>query len=144
MAVLRNPRHERFAHGLASGKAANESYADAGYTPCDQNASRLMSRAEVRARVAELQAVAANRAAITRQRVLDELAKIAFAGIGAEGVKTSDIRKALMDIARMQGWVVQRVEVGNPGEFSRMTDEELEQFIRAEAAALASDKRRPR
>lgn len=144
MPVLRNPRHERFAHGLAAGNAANQSYAEAGYAPCDQNASRLMGRAEVRARVAELQAVAANKAAITRQRVLDELAKIAFAGIGAEGVKSADIRNALIDIARLQGWIIQRQEVGQRGDFSRMTGEELEQRVEAEAAALGFEKRRSR
>ena len=92
MAALSNPRHERFAQELAKGKSANESYEIAGYTPNRHNASGLARQEHIRARVAELIAreqhieakaleKAIERLAITKERVLGELARIGFANI---------------------------------------------------------------
>jgi hypothetical protein len=55
MPILKNQRHESFARELARGKSATESYIEAGYHPCRQNASRLASNDDVKKRVAELQ-----------------------------------------------------------------------------------------
>lgn len=55
MPGLLNKRHEQFANGLASGKSASQSYADAGYTnACRQSASRLAAKAYIKQRVIEL------------------------------------------------------------------------------------------
>jgi hypothetical protein len=77
MAVLNNPRHERFAEALASGKSASQAYAEAGYKKDRRNASRLTSNDDIRARVAELQSRAAERAVIDKQWVLDGLKELA-------------------------------------------------------------------
>lgn len=53
MPALTNPRHERFAQGLAKGKTQAEAYADAGYKPSEPNASRLTSNEKVQANRAE-------------------------------------------------------------------------------------------
>jgi len=39
MPVLKNPRHERFAQLLASGKSGTAAYELAGYKPSDSNGS---------------------------------------------------------------------------------------------------------
>lgn len=83
--ALKNTRHERFAHELASGKSIEKSYAAAGFKPHSGNAWRLSVKESVRARVQEIQASAAERAEITQAQVLRELAKIGF----------SDLRKAV-------------------------------------------------
>ena len=54
MPELQNQRHERFAAALAKGKSASQSYIDAGYHPCRQNASRLSSLMTIKQRVAEI------------------------------------------------------------------------------------------
>jgi hypothetical protein len=41
MPVLKNPRHERFAQLLASGKTAKDAYALAGYRPSESNGAWL-------------------------------------------------------------------------------------------------------
>ena len=41
MPVLRNVRHENFAHELTKGKVAHEAYVLAGYRPNRGNATRL-------------------------------------------------------------------------------------------------------
>lgn len=85
MPVLDNPRHERFAQLLAEGKNATEAYALAGYRGDRTAASRLSTNDNIRERVSEILAAGAERAAITEEMVLRELAKIGF----------SDIRKAV-------------------------------------------------
>jgi phage terminase small subunit len=96
MPVLPNPKHERFAQELAKGKTADASYVIAGYNEHRSNAASLGRKKHILARVAELlerartiEVVATERAierlAITKARVLAELAKIGF----------SDIRKAV-------------------------------------------------
>lgn len=96
MPALTNPRHERFAHEVASGKSASEAYVAAGFKPARQNAHALLRRDDVSLRVNELQAAAraleaeatakaCERLSITKERILAELAKIAF----------SDLREAV-------------------------------------------------
>lgn len=85
MPLLSNPKHERFAQELAKGLSASAAYVAAGYAKSDSNASRLSGNEKVRARVQELLQEGAERAGVTVQRVVEELAKIGF----------SDIRKAV-------------------------------------------------
>lgn len=96
MPVLKNPRHEKFALLLAEGKSQLEAYTLAGFKPHRGNASKLASENIIVERVAELQQrVAAihqeateiairtvvDRYAITKEKVLDELARIAFSNM---------------------------------------------------------------
>lgn len=94
--VLPNPKHERFAQELAKGKSQQEAYVIAGYKPHISNPSALAKDKRIVARIAELlerarsiEVIATERAierlAISKERVLSELAKIGF----------SDIRKAV-------------------------------------------------
>ena len=85
MPVLPNQRHERFAQELAKGSSATDAYAAAGYSGDRTAASRLSTNVNIQARVTEILARGAERAAITEEMVLRELAKIGF----------SDIRKAI-------------------------------------------------
>lgn len=96
MPVLPNPKHERFAQELAKGKTAAEAHVLAGYSENRHNAWTLKQNEDIVKRVSELfewtaavEARATERAverlAISKERVLAELAKIGF----------SDIRKAV-------------------------------------------------
>jgi len=96
MPVLPNPRHEKFAQGLSRGLTADQAYQDAGYSANRGNAATLKQRQSIQDRVSELlewantveqkaTEKAIERLAITKERVLAELAKIGF----------SDIRKAI-------------------------------------------------
>jgi phage terminase small subunit len=72
MPILTNPRHEKFAQGLAQGKPATEAYQNAGYAPNDGNCIRLKGYERVRSRVAELQAAGAERAEVTLEGLITE------------------------------------------------------------------------
>lgn len=67
-----NPRHERFAQGLAAGKTADEAYEAAGYKPNRGNASTLKAKQNILDRVAELQGKASARAEVTLESLMQE------------------------------------------------------------------------
>jgi phage terminase small subunit len=85
MPPLVDPKHEAFVHNILAGQKQADAYVAAGFKANDSNCSRLFRRADVQARLAELQERAAEKAVVTKERVLAELAKIGF----------SDIRKAV-------------------------------------------------
>lgn len=85
MPILSNSKHELFAQEIAQGRSASEAFVRAGYKAHDGNAARLRGNEKVRARIEEILAEGAERAGVTVERVVRELAKIAF----------SDIRKAM-------------------------------------------------
>ena len=79
MPILSNPKHERFALEIAQGKSASAAYVAAGYSKNDSNACRLNGNEKVRARVEELMQAGAEKAGVTIERIVAELAKIGFA-----------------------------------------------------------------
>jgi len=187
MPVLRNPRHERFAQELAKGKKAEEAYRTAGFKPDRRNALKLHSSPEIIRRVGEIldkretvdakaTEIAIQKLAITKERVLEELAKIGFANMldyvtigpdgdpfvdlsrlsheqaaavaeitvedfkGGRGEGARDVRRvkfklhdkksALVDIGKHLGMFIERSEVGKPGDFSRLSEDELDDAIK--------------
>jgi phage terminase small subunit len=74
---LKNARHERFAQELAKGKAQHDAFATAGFgakgNAARANASRLLTDANVSARVAELKARAAEKVIVTVADIAQQL-----------------------------------------------------------------------
>ena len=96
MPILQNPKHEKFAQALAQGRTQLEAFVEAGYKNHGGNASSLANKQHIVERVAELQQrivdiyraadtkaaeVIIERYAITKERILDEMARIAFANM---------------------------------------------------------------
>lgn len=54
MPVLKDPKHEAYAQGLAKGLSADAAYQKAGYKPNRGNATRLKANESIQARVKEL------------------------------------------------------------------------------------------
>src|SRR6202035_5132256 len=79
MAILSNPRHEKFSQLVANGIKSTEAYISLGYSArgAPQSANNLLKRADVRGRVDEiLQAAAVSTVAeikFDQQRVLNRL-----------------------------------------------------------------------
>jgi len=71
MPTLDNPRHERFAQGLAKGMSADAAYEQAGFKPNRGNASTLKANQSVKDRVAELQERAEAKTEITLQKLIE-------------------------------------------------------------------------
>jgi phage terminase small subunit len=70
--MLRNSRHERFAQELAAGNTADAAYVLAGYRENRSNAARLNANRDIQKRVAEIQSVGAERAAVTVETLIAE------------------------------------------------------------------------
>lgn len=73
-----NPKRERFALGVAEGSDASSAYSAAGYSASKSgairaNASRLLTNANVKSRIAELQRQAAIRTLVTIESITEEL-----------------------------------------------------------------------
>lgn len=111
MPALQNPKHERFAQGLAKGKSASEAYVDAGYRESRSAASRLSTNVNVVARVAELQDIGSMRAEITLESLIREAGEIQEAAKrdGQYAAATS----ALTAKAKLAGLWVDRSETEN-------------------------------
>jgi phage terminase small subunit len=137
MPTLPNARQERFCQFLTEGKTAEQAYVLAGYKPNRANASVLKSKQSISTRVAELLAVGAERAQITVESVVENLRRIAKKAedLGdARGLQAA--RASWEGIARISGLIIERHEIGDPGEFRRMTDAELDASLQKQASAL--------
>lgn len=78
MPPLENPKHELYAQALAKGIPSKDAYEQAGYQFNEGNASRLKSNEKVAARVMELIEKGAEKAEVSVERVLKELARLSF------------------------------------------------------------------
>lgn len=80
MPALANPQHELFARALAAGGTLGDAAIAAGYKPTSapNTGHRLMQREDVAARVAELQQDVCEKYDVTADRVIKEIARIAF------------------------------------------------------------------
>jgi len=140
MPALENARHERFAQELAKGETATAAYATAGYEPNDGNAARLKGNERIEARVAEILGRAATRAEITVADISERLLKIAAKAEGkSDAPMLSVARATLMDVAKLNGLVVDKREMfgkgGGPIEYANLTEAEID----ARLAALNGD-----
>ena len=120
--MLQNPRHERFAQEIAKAKTATAAMAAAGYTD-PRNSTRLMKNDEIRRRIAELQARGAERAEVTLASLLAELD--AARQLALKLGQCSAAVAAVMGMAKLTGLIIDRREIGQPGEFDHLTDAEL-------------------
>jgi Terminase small subunit len=142
MGILSNPRHERFAQELAQGKSATEAYINAGYdVGSDKSAgeagSRLSKNVKVQERLRELQGRAAIRAEISVARFTEDLLRIAEKAEAVDSPPGFAVAKgAIMDAAKLNGLVIERKELGQPGEFDGLTTNELRDRLRREAEEL--------
>ena len=138
MGALRNAKHEHFAQLVSNGESATRAYVLAGYSEggAKQSAARLLTNADVCARIADLRAAKEQKHAETVARVFDEaginkawvlqkLVQVVNLGMAAEPVtddegnetgevKTANLNaanKALELIGKERGMFVDRKEV---------------------------------
>lgn len=99
MAILRNAKHEHFAHLVAKGETPPRAYVASGFSErgAAQSANRLLKNADVQARIAQLQKAieepsrerAIEKAAVDKAWVLNELIEVVKMGKAAEPVVDS-------------------------------------------------------
>jgi phage terminase small subunit len=111
MPILSNPRHEKFAQGLAQGKPAIIAYEQAGYKPDRGAASRLSAKVSIQARVAELQGKSAERAIVTLEGLIQEAGELQVAGLKLNQISAAVA--ALTAKAKLAGLWVDKQESTN-------------------------------
>jgi len=117
MAPLRNTRHEAFCQALLEGKSATAAYEEAGYAKDDGNATRLAKNPKVIERLTELQNAVAEKTQVTVESLVNELEEARKRADSLD--QLSAVVKAISEKARISGLMVQKVEVGGPGDFSK-------------------------
>jgi phage terminase small subunit len=100
--MLKNPRHEKFARGVANGLTISEAYRQAGFSAngAGPSGDRLLKNASVSARVDELRAKNAEKSKITSEKFVSVLADC-FTG---KAELRSDQLKAGEMLAKVCGW----------------------------------------
>ena len=143
MPVLDNHRRELFAQLLFQGFPAVDAYEKAGYKRHDGNACTLANHPEVLARLEEIRgeqgwpvgtrAIAA-RANVTVETLIDDSEKVFQRAM--EINQLSAANTAIKGKGILTGKWVERAEVGSPGEYDALTDDELERQIMERVARL--------
>jgi len=122
--MLKNSRRERFAQLLASGKTATDAYELAGYKRNDSNGPELARTEEINGRVTEINretlererataARAAERAAITRQSLIEKVEEIRAAAM--EAGQFSAAVAATKEIGVLAGIRIERSQTWHAG-----------------------------
>jgi hypothetical protein len=152
--ALTNPRHEAMACALAEGKTQIEAHKLAGYPGRANSApTKVANRSDVRARVQELQQARHRKEIQSDERAIDKAAidkgwvvsrakyvvdrsvrgsrpifddKGGTVGWQATSADNTAAINGLHLLAKMGGFLIEKVEVGQPGDFARMTNEELD------------------
>ena len=160
MPVLTNPKHERFAQELASGKPYHESYVIAGYKPNPSNACNLQKTTKIAQRLTELleereriqgqvTADAIKAAGLTKEWIIEMLTQNVHRAMQAEpvldrkGIPTGEYvyqgsvaNRAIELLGKELGMFIDRKEVGRPGEFESMNADQLREYIDRQTAEL--------
>ncbi len=147
---------ETFCAELAIGTPASKAAINAGYTAA--YATDLVDRPEIKARVQEL--VEARRTdggvvpRIWAELVLVQIVRDSLNGtedviaedgtISAKGIKRnrSEARAALMDLARLRGWIVERKQVDTRSVTARLGSKDLSATLDAMQSALSPQARK--
>lgn len=152
MAQLRDPKREAFAQGIFAGKTQHQAYKDAGYKGATTGAStKAGQHQEVQGRVAELVRERHEAARMANERLLEQesitkhylVSRLKFlADSSIRGTKVTYDKQGnpsyqrtaqdgtvahscLRTLAQMGGHLVEKMEIGQPGDFARLTEDEL-------------------
>lgn len=134
MPVLPNPRHEAFAQALAKGMSQDAAYAEAGFKPHRQNASRLMSNDDVRRRVDEIQSKAVKKLEVTVESLARELEEAR--ALALEHQQTSAAVSATMGKAKLFGLGVENRRLSGQVHIVNITPKQIEALTKHELDLL--------
>jgi hypothetical protein len=139
MPMLHNPKHERFAQNIATAAKTKWSngrcYSEAGFKTdnrsADACAARLLTNANVSARIEELLAPTVRKTRTTVDTLAEQFDRVFSGALDAEQFGAAGNAAGLK--ARLLGFMRERIEIGAPGSFDAC--ETTEQVV----TALLSD-----
>jgi phage terminase small subunit len=135
---LDNPRYEKFCRFVAQGSTLDEAYKEAGYKENRHNAWSLAQRPLVAERIVqiktELSAHAAKAALITTESLVQDSEKVFRRAMEIDQLSAANTAVKAKGV--LTGKWVERAEIGAPGEYESLSDEELERQLMARLAKL--------
>jgi hypothetical protein len=147
MPVLKNHRRELFANLLVQGFTAVDAYQKAGYKRHDGNASTLANNPGIEARIDEIRAdmaasnfplgtsVIAARAKVTPESLIG-MSEAIYQKAMEGGGQLSAANGAVKEMGVLSGVRIERSEIGTPGQFDAISDDELERLLIERLAQL--------
>jgi phage terminase small subunit len=160
---IKRERYELFAQAMAQGQSVEKAYTAAGYRPSRAAGHVLRKKIEIQQRVAFLfsersrvinqsTVEAIEQTALTKKWVIENLRENALKCLGKLPIKVTQTEgmpaieefdwqpgpanRALELLGRELNMFIERHEVGEPGEFARMSDAELSQALLEQAEKL--------
>jgi hypothetical protein len=130
--VTLKPRHEQFVRqyieGQRFGWSIGDCYQRAGFRSsghsAEVNASRLLKKADIQARIAELGRAGEERARVTVASLLEDFDAVIHGASRRD--QWGAVNRAMELRAKLKGFLVERLEVGPPGSFAECgTDDEI-------------------
>lgn len=144
---LKNLKREQFAQLVASGMSCEDAHAKLGYARNKANARRMRYEKPVSARIEAIQAASAERVVKANSKAMEAIAYTRDDAMKeAEEVlkqarELGQLGSAIQAVklrAQLKGHLIERKEIGGPGDFEAMTPDE----IRAEIDAILSGQSR--
>ena len=136
-----NERQRRFVEEHVRDGNATRAARDAGYSSrtAESQGSRLLRNVKVAAAIRHEQAKVSKRLEISTDMVLDAMWREANAGDldAPNGARV----QAQMGVAKIMGMLVDRSEVGTPGDFTGLSDEELRERVAAKLKQIERNSR---
>ena len=130
-----------FAQNLVKGMPQNRAYIKAGYTANTpqagwSNASRLIRDDKVSNRIEELLRTTETELKVTVESMTNLYADLLN---GARSAGNFNAAKGAADsLAKLHGLMIDRKEAGGPGDFNRMDDDQLRNFISTAASEISA------
>jgi hypothetical protein len=139
MPALPNVRQELFCQNIVKGMSALKAYEAAGYKKHWDNPYKLKGRKRVSERILELLKTTETDLKVTVESMTNVYADIL---LSAKKVGNFNAAKGAADsLAKMHGLMIDRKETGAPGDFSRMDDDQIREFISATASEIGAHSR---
>lgn len=126
--TLRNPRHEIYAQGICAGLSREDAYQKAGYAPSARNSGALNRRPEIKARIEQLLNQARARCELSRKDILDRVLED-WDTSRKLGQMTAALKAGHMLGSEIHKMFIERKEIGEAGDFDKMSEQELRQVI---------------
>jgi phage terminase small subunit len=138
MPTLKNSQHERFVLELFAGATQTDAYLAAGYKVKNAGAaaaaaSRLLRQPEIKMRLEELKNTAEKAVLDDTSLTLSEhmaMLRMLRDEARAEGKLQAAIA-AEVKRGELRRFYIKQIETGGPGEFSDLSDDELDQEVEA-------------
>lgn len=136
---LANVRHEAFVQNMLKGLKAADAYRAAGYKAKSDNVAyvagwQLLRNTKISARLAYLETKASDESVLTRAWLITQARVVYQKAI--ESGQLSAANKALEMLGRERKTFIPKAELGEPGDFSEKSTDELRDYVTRRMAEL--------